>query len=128
MRKAFPAAAFILALSFSAVACVMFVGSATADPIPRTYLPVITIYGNGSVTPETGYISRVGNVYTLTADIIDEYSIEIYCSNIVFDGAGHTIDCFNSSHWNYGLKLMGVTNVTVQNLEVYAAVGTTIRL
>jgi hypothetical protein len=128
MNRKTSALTLILGLLFSAVASVMFVGSATADPVPRTYLPKITINSNGSITPETGYVSRVGNFYTLTADIIDEYSIGIERSNIVFDGTGHIIDCFNSSHWNYGLELMGVTNVTVRNLEVYAGVGISILL
>lgn len=80
------------------------------------YLPKITINSNGSVTPEIGYISRSGNVYTLTDDVIDEYSIDILCSNIVFDGAGHMINISKGD--NSGLRLSSVTNVTVKNLEL----------
>ena len=86
------------------------------------YLPYITIKGDGSVEPETEYISQTGNVYTLTANLTRKYAIKVQCSNITFDGKGHCINGTVSSgglgYGNNGLSLVGVTNVTVNNLEV----------
>ncbi len=130
LRKSFAAAAFILALSFSALTNVMFVNYATANfMVTRLHLPEIIINSNGTVTPETGYIHRAGNVYTLTTNITQEYSVQIERSNIVFDGAGHTIDvavpgifevdgCKNGMYEDVGITLAGVNNVIVKNVSV----------
>jgi hypothetical protein len=132
LRKSFAAAAFILALSFSALANVMPVNYAIANfMVARLHLPKIIINSNGAVTPETGYIQRAGNVYTLTANITQEYSVQIERSNIVFDGAGHTIDvavpgvfdvdgCKNGFYEDVGVTLLGVNNVIVKNVNVYS--------
>ncbi|MEM2130337.1 MAG: hypothetical protein QXZ70_07045, partial [Candidatus Bathyarchaeia archaeon] len=64
-------------------------------------LPTITIHSDGAIEPKTDYIRRDGNVYTLTADIIREYAIRIQCSNIIFDGKGHTINGSQSSYFGY---------------------------
>ncbi|MCW4002746.1 MAG: hypothetical protein NWE95_02400 [Candidatus Bathyarchaeota archaeon] len=83
----------ITALLITAVGTT-FVSLATANPYAPLHLPKITINSNGSVSPENNsYITKTGNTYTLTADIIREFSIEIQCSNIVFDGAGHLVGC-----------------------------------
>ena len=84
----------------------------------RQYLPELTIKSDGSISvPQSSdLINRNGNVYTLTADI-ENYSVEIYCSNIVFDGAGHTINAI-SGFDNSGLRVLQGTNVTVKNLEI----------
>jgi hypothetical protein len=131
LRKSVAAAAFILALSFSALTNVMFVNYATANPIAPLHLPAIIINSNGTVTPETGYIHRAGNVYTLTADITQEYSVQIERSNIVFDGAGHTIDVavpglFNvdgypAAYSDVGITLSDVNNVIVKNVTVFSS-------
>jgi len=128
MRKAFGAATFILTLSFSAIASVMLVDYVVADPVFALQLPKITINRNGNITPETGYIHKAGNVYTLTADIIEEYSILIQCSNIIFDGAGHLIDVavagtfsvndYPAAYFDAGINIVDVNNVTVKNVEI----------
>ena len=132
MKRSFVAAAFILMLSFSALANLMFVDYATANfMVARLHLPEIIINSNGTVTPETGYIHRAGNVYTLTANITNEYSVQIERSNIVFDGAGHTIDvavpgvfnvdgCNNGFYEDVGITLSDVNNVIVKNVKVYS--------
>ena len=132
MKRSFVAAAFILMLSFSALANLMFVDYATANfMVARLHLPEIIINSNGTVTPETGYIHRAGNVYTLTANITQEYSVQIERSNIVFDGAGHTIDvavpgvfnvdgCNNGFYEDVGITLSDVNNVIVKNVKVYS--------
>jgi hypothetical protein len=106
----------ISALLVSALAGAILVNLGTADPFMPEHLSKITINSDGSVTPETDYISRGENVYTLTSDIIDEYFIEILCSNIVFDGAGHTINV--TRNYASPLDLNEVTNVTIRNIEV----------
>jgi hypothetical protein len=128
MKKAFVAATFILALSFSAIASVMFIDYVVANPVIALTLQTITINRNGSITPETSYIQKAGNVYTLTADIIEEYSILIQCSNIIFDGAGHLIDVavpgtfsvngYPAAYLEAGINFVEVNNVTVKNVEI----------
>ncbi len=86
------------------------------------YLPIITIENNGKVKPETSFIHRNGNVYTLTSNLTEKYAIVVQCSNIVFDGAGHTLyDEFSESimgYQNVGLKLENVNNVTIRDLTL----------
>jgi hypothetical protein len=91
---------------------------ATANFI--AYLPYITIQSDGSIEPETEFITQTGNVYTLTGDIYRKYAIIIKRSNIVLNGAGHKIDGSASvlGYSNMGLQLEGVTNVTVKDLEI----------
>ncbi|MEM2099654.1 MAG: NosD domain-containing protein [Candidatus Bathyarchaeia archaeon] len=84
-------------------------------------LPTITIHSDGAIEPKTDYIRRDGNVYTLTADIIREYAIRIQCSNIIFDGKGHTINGSQSSYFGYaniGLTLDKVSNVIIKNIKI----------
>lgn len=84
-------------------------------------LPYITINSDGSIMPETAYINRDGNVYTLTDNMTWAYVLIINCSNIIFDGGNHTINgAVNKNQWylNIGLDLSNVTNVLVKNLKV----------
>ena len=92
--------------------------SATANVL--AYLPAIVIQSDGSVVPETEFINHTGNVYSLTGNLLQKYAIVIRCSNIVFDGAGHTIDGSASfiGFANIGLNLESVTNVIVKDIKV----------
>lgn len=114
------ALAIIFSLLFSAVAGALSVKVATADPF--IYLPIIVINSDGSVEPETGFIVKTGNTYTLTANLSQNYAVRIQCSNIIFDGAGCVINGgpLSSGYLpgNDGLSLQGVTNVTVRDLEI----------
>ncbi len=86
------------------------------------YPPLERIYigSDGTISPLTASISRVGDVYTLTGNITN-YVIEVQRDNIVIDGAGHsiqkTLPAYGSSD---AVALKGRNNVTVKNLEVYA--------
>jgi hypothetical protein len=104
-----------LTLLTATIVGLLFVGSANA--FERVRLPEIYINSDGTITPNnTGYIARNGNTYTLTADINDQYSIRILCSNIVLDGRGHTIHITKAENINV---LQFVTNVTVENLKIH---------
>ena len=123
------AALFLTAvLLLSAVAVMQLTNLASANFI--CFLPTITIHSDGTVEPETRFMKQDGNVYTLTADVIREYVINIQCSNIVFDGAEHTIDGSlpTLGYSNKGLTLTGVTNVTIKNLEVTGFIDTNIEI
>ena len=80
---------------------------ANADPkiFNRSHLPELAIKSDGTVNLDTGHITRIGNIYTLTGDV-DGYAVVIECSNIIFDGAGHSINA-SSGHENAGLRLLG---------------------
>jgi hypothetical protein len=77
-------------------------------------LPEIIIQADGSVVSEVGLVSRSGEVYTLTGDVVG-FGVRILRSNIVFDGAGHSIDAIGSS--TAGVHLFNVTGVTVKNVQ-----------
>jgi hypothetical protein len=64
------AALVFFALLISSGDGILAVELAKANPIvPHTFVPCITINSNGTVTPETESIVRIGDTYTLTADI-----------------------------------------------------------
>jgi parallel beta-helix repeat protein len=112
MKKTVLALSLIFALLFSAA---IGVNLTTAGLFERQSLPELTIKSDGSITgPE--FINRTGNTYTLTANI-EGYAFVIECSNIVFDGAGHTINA-PDEYINAGLELKNVANVRAKNLEV----------
>lgn len=115
-----------LALLFLAVAGALHVNVATANFMAS--LPEIVIKSDGSITPETDLIKKTGNVYSLTANLSQEYAIVIQCSNIVFDGEGHFIDGSVSyaGYANVGLALDNVSNVIIKNVKVFGFGGTDI--
>ncbi len=112
MRKS--AAAIILV---SALAGALLLSLVSANIIPYVILPEITIGSDGSISPQTDLIVRNGNTYTLTADV-QEKPIVIECSNIIFDGAGHTVNITTGD--NPALWLREVSNVIVENTNLLA--------
>jgi parallel beta-helix repeat protein len=88
-------------------------------------VPEGTIYirADGSIDPPTALISTVDNVtYTLSGDIFNN-SIVIEKSNIVLDGASHTIEgteVFGYAINDYAITLLGSSNVTVKNTAIRA--------
>jgi len=88
-------------------------------------LPAITIERDGSITPDTGLIRKTGNTYTMTSDIVKEYVIKIDCDNIIFDGAGHVLNCTYPQREHYGgttddngITIMDADNVIVKDIEI----------
>jgi hypothetical protein len=124
LKRAPLAFAIIFLLLFLVIAGVLSVKVIKANLI--LYLPHITIKRDGSVEPETDFIVKTGSTYTLTANLLYNYAVRIQCSNIIFDGAGHTINGTvpSSEHFagwlsdDNGLHIEGVTNVTVRNIEI----------
>jgi hypothetical protein len=80
------------------------------------HLPAITIASNGSVIPQNGIVQQMGNEYRLTRNLTDQYSIQIYCSNIIFDGQGNCLDGCGLS--GSGLTLANVINSTARNIVI----------
>jgi hypothetical protein len=124
LKRAPLAFAIIFMLLFLVTAGALSVKLIKANPI--LYLPYITIKRDGSVEPETDLIVKTGSTYTLTANLSYNYAVNIQRSNIIFDGAGYTINgTVPSSEYfagwfsdGNGLHIEGVTNVTVRNIEV----------
>ncbi|MGD6932620.1 MAG: right-handed parallel beta-helix repeat-containing protein [Candidatus Bathyarchaeia archaeon] len=106
---------FFLAAMLIAV-CVCTVNSACAL---APYTGVVRITADGTVEG-TDKISRNGNVYTLTGDLSGSvedgnYLISIEKDNIVFDGAGKTIQGTNSGT---AIIVRGKTDITIMDTRI----------
>ena len=117
MKRTALALTLIIALLFSTVIASQFVNVGTSQTYGAT-----KIKPDGSVEG-TGKIQRQKNVYTLTDDITG--SIEVQKSNIVIDGAGHTLQGRKEVN-ERGVYLVGPDrsnavcgNVLVKNLRIY---------
>ncbi|MCW4028112.1 MAG: hypothetical protein NWE92_00485 [Candidatus Bathyarchaeota archaeon] len=116
---------FVLSLLFSFLFLAIPVDLVAANPpIHFIVFPTIIIAADGSVTPPTAPIIRNGRTYTLTADI--KYALVIACNNIVFDGAGHSINITQGS--NSGLTMEGVRSVTVKNLKIFGGYTSSVKM
>jgi hypothetical protein len=114
-----------------AMSCVTLVAKPVNALFAVQHLPQITINKDGSVIPQTAYITQSGNTYTLMADIKSEYFIKIECSNIVFDGMGHSInttvnglhivDGYPASYADPSIYVQTATNVVIQNVSAFTS-------
>ncbi len=104
----------------------LLVFQASADS-PGLVFGAIQIKADGSVQG-TDKIQRVGNVYTLTADINVQLNdnlwgltpcIVVLKDNVVIDGAGHAIQ---SNGTGMGIYARGVQDVTIQNFRMHGFV------
>ena len=78
-------------------------------------LPNITIRADGTIEPQDVPIQRIGNIYTLTDDIVNQ-TLRIQRDNLVIDGAGHKIQgVINAPE---GIVLQNRSNVTLKNMEI----------
>lgn len=99
---------------------------ASANFIPPS-LPAITIKPDGTIEPTNTTITQTGNVYLLTENITGYY-LDIKCSNITVDGAGHTLSGYSANAiWffnNIGVYnsndgiLLDANGVTVKNVTI----------
>ena len=97
----------LLVLVFLAASCMI-----VAKPVKAQYQGDITIRADGSVTPSTAPIERLGASYILTSNVTGR--IAVNTNNIVFDGSGHTI----SRGGYYGIEVSSVSNVTITNTTI----------
>jgi hypothetical protein len=121
----------VLLILFVAISCLTLVAKPANALFTVQHLPQITINKDGSVTPQTAYITQRGNTYTLMADIKSEYFIEIECSNIVFDGMRHSInttvdglkiiDGYPASYADPSIYVKEATNVIIQNVTAFTS-------
>ncbi|WP_457754479.1 NosD domain-containing protein [Thermococcus sp.] len=94
-------------------AILVFVGMAGIAKAGTTYINTLPY----EITTPGYYILNVSiSDFDPTAYGVN-YAIKINASNVVLDGAGHTIDG-DDSGVDYGIYVYSVTNVTVKNIEV----------
>ena len=74
----------------------------------------IYIRADGSVDPPTAPIHRSGNLYTLTANIIND-AIVVERDNITLDGAGYVVQ---GPGYGAGVYLSGRSNVTIKGMQI----------
>src|SRR5271169_1385353 len=100
-----------IALTFIVLAS-LILGLVTIQPVHSASAQAIVIRPDGSINPSSVPIHRDGKILSLTGNINSPVVIEE--SNIIFDGAGYTIQ------GNGGVVALNLTcsNVTVQNLRV----------
>jgi hypothetical protein len=88
--------------------------------------PQIVINADGTITErflesiqpyQAGQISGNGNTYTLTDDI-NGSQVQIGCSNIVFDGNGHSISLMEGA-FNAGVYAANSINITIKNVKIF---------
>ena len=92
-----------------ALVAILFVG------VPMNVSADSTIYIDefGNIIPSTAPITRVGDVYTLTANVYE--TIIIQKSGITLDGDGYSI--IKGSGFN-GVYVRDQTDVTIKNLNI----------
>jgi parallel beta-helix repeat protein len=81
----------------------------------------VVINADGYVTPSGVPIVTLDNTtYSLTGDISypTYYGIVIQRNNILIDGNGYTVQGYTMFDNNYGLDLMYMSNVTIENINV----------
>jgi len=74
------------------------------------------IRSTGEIDPPSLPITRAGNTYTLTGNIVN-YTLEIQRDNMVLDGAGYTLQGVYALGFS-GLTLSNVDSVVVKNLKI----------
>jgi len=99
---------------------------ATANPTPPQFIPMTKAYiqSNGTIEPPTLPIEKVDNHYFLTGDIFN-YTIEIQCDDIIFDGNGYSVgfrqngeipDPYISKYGGPALEIKDRTNIIIRNV------------
>jgi len=88
-----------------------------------TWTETIYIRADGSIDPSTAPISTTDNMtYTLTENIvnvpIDSSAIIVERSNIIVEGASHTVQGYGKYAWGSGINLTYSNNVTIRNVQV----------
>jgi parallel beta-helix repeat protein len=77
----------------------------------------IYIMADGSIAPSSAPITREGNIYTFTEDIVNN-SIVVKRENVVIDGAEHKLQGTGIYSEGSGLYLNNVTRVTIKRVKI----------
>lgn len=96
-----------LSITFSLLFGLLYLNAAYGD-----FATEYSINPDGSVTPSTPLITKTGNTYYLTGDLMGFF--DVHASNIIFDGNGHTLH----GPGNLGFYLDTVNNVTIRNFTI----------
>jgi parallel beta-helix repeat protein len=117
VKKKVLALAFTLLLLFS-----LEIGLESMKVVEANFMfpPLEKIYikNDGSISPQTNSLSRVGDVYTLTGNIINN-PLEVQRDNIVINGAGFYLQKNTPALGRQdAISLKDRSNVTVKNLDV----------
>lgn len=113
MTRTVLAPTFIVILLFIAVIGEQSITRADPYLVPKPpQLPSVYIRSDGSVTPSLP-IQKVGDIYTFTGNIFN-LTLVVQRSNIIIDGAGHTLQG-NASGQGIHVE---ASNVTIRNLEI----------
>lgn len=111
MKKTVVLTLIIISIMALAIVCVQTGKAQSQDHI--------TINGDGNITPSTVPIQKVGDVYSITNDVI--LDIWVYRSNAILDGNGHAVE-------GAIVLVLNALNVTVKNLVIansYKGIGLT---
>lgn len=132
MKKYF-ALICILIIAMIGVGFYLFIFS---DPVEKEY-NLIRILSDGTLSPKTNSIHKDGNIYTFSNDFYGQIIVDT--SNIIIDGAGHTLHGqYNGTRtdawvigqgpeqnasaipWTIGIDLAReeCSNLTVKNLKI----------
>jgi parallel beta-helix repeat protein len=121
LKKKVTSAIVLSLFLISALTLTLNIQSVKADYV---WTENIHIKADGSVYPDTAPISSIDNVtYTLTDNVVEaapswfDIAILIERDNIVFEGAGHTLQ---GTHADYskGISLEERSNVTIKNTNI----------
>lgn len=102
------------------------------QPVKATWIGgTIIIEADGSVYSDDAPISVDGNVYTLTDDILIRYyggfTIIVWCSDIVLDGDGHTMQPYHPYVACDGIGSVGdnviIRNIVLKDMRIGIGVG-----
>jgi parallel beta-helix repeat protein len=99
----------LLVLVFLAASCMI-----VAKPVKAQYQGNISIGADGSVSPSTAPIERLGASYILTSDVAGKIAVKT--NNIVFDGNGHVISARARGY--IGIDISSLSNVTITNTTI----------
>jgi len=112
-NRAFTLVVALLLLSVMVIP-VQFLKSAHAWNASET----IYVHPDGSIEPSSAPISKVGNAYMMTDDIMTHYDGIVFMANdSILDGGGHMLGSSNPTYGT-GLEMDGLHNVEVRNVVV----------
>lgn len=103
----------VFLLSIALAASLVLANAAKTSFATYSYGDTIIIHSDGSVTPDSAPVTRSGNTYVVTEDILMPRStnegIKVEKDNIVLDGAGHKVTGNGQSSAIYMKGRVGVT-------------------